>query len=114
MALVVTPSLPVSEVQMWTYDNLDENDTSPTAILPGGTEPIVGCIQAIGTFGGTTVKLQGSNDNTNWVDIKDTAGTAIGLTAAGGAEFSTSFLYLRPLASGGSSVDVDVFIVMRG
>ena len=114
MALTVTPSYPVSGVQLWTYDNLDTADSSPPKINAGGTEPIAGCIQAIGTFGGGTVKLQGSNDATNYVDIKDVTGSAIGLTASGGAEFTTSFLYIRPLVTGGSGDDVNVFIVMRG
>lgn len=114
MALTVTPSYPTSGVQLYTYDNLDTSDTSPAVITPGGTESVVGCIQAIGTFGSGTVALQGSNDNTNWVNLKDVTGTEIGLTSASGAEFTTSFVYLRPLITGGTSDDVDVFIVLRG
>jgi hypothetical protein len=114
MALSFTSTIPVSGVALYTYDNLDTADTSPTVINPGGTEPIAGSMQVIGTFGGGTVKLQGSNNGANWVDLKDSYGTAIGLTSAGGVEFSTSFLYLRPLVTGGSSDDVDVFIVTRG
>ena len=114
MALVFTPSHPFSGVNLYTYDNLDTEDSSPPKITPGGTEPLAGSIQAVGTFGGGTVKLQGSNDNTNWVDLNDTAGTVIGLTAEGGAEFSSSFLYLRPLITGGTGDDVDVFITTRG
>ena len=114
MALTQTPTRPVDGVQLWTYDNLDTADSSPFKIKPGGTEPIAGCMQAFGTFGGGTVKLQGSNDGTNWVDLNDVTGTAIGITAAGGAEFTTSFLYIRPLVTGGSGDDIDVLILLRG
>lgn len=114
MALVVTRTQPVSGVSLWEYNNLDTADTSPESILVSGTEPIVASIQAVGTFGGGTVKVQGSNDGTNWVDLNDTAGTAIGLTAAGGANFSSAFVYHRPLVTGGTGDDVDVFISMRG
>jgi len=114
MALTVTPSRPVSGVRLWTYDNLDTADSSPPKINPGGTEPIAGCIQAVGTFGGGTVALQGSNDGTNWVNLKDFTGTEIGLTAAGGADFTTSFLYIRPIITGGSGDDVDVYVLLRG
>lgn len=114
MALTVTPSVPVAGIQVWTYDNLDTADTSPSTITSGGTSTIVGSIQAEGTFGGGTVKLQGSNDGTNWVDLDDTQGTAIGITAAGAAEFSTAMVYLRPLITGGTGDDVNVTIALRG
>ena len=114
MPLEYTPSHPVSGVTLHTYDNLDTLDTSPPIIFSGGTESIVGSIQAVGTFGGGTVTLQGSNDGTNWVTVKDKSGTDIGITTNGGAEFSSAYLYHRPLITGGSSDDVDVFIVLRG
>lgn len=114
MALTVTPSTPKSGVVLYTYDNLDTADSSPTALELTGTAPALGFIQAVGTFGGGTVKLQGSNDNTNWVDLNDVTGTAIGLTAAGGAEFTTSALYIRPIITGGTGDDVDVYISLRG
>lgn len=114
MALVVTPTRPTPSVSVWEYDNLDTADTSPEAIEAGGYLTVVGSIQAIGTFGSGTVKLQGSNDGTNWADLKDTAGTAIGLTEAGAAEFSTAMRYIRPLVTGGTGDDIDVFISLRG
>ena len=114
MALVHTSNVPDSGVTLHTYDNIDTADTTPVVIVPGGTEPLVGAIQVVGTFGGSSVTLQGSNDKTNWIDIKDRDGTLIATTAAGGAEFSTSYLYLRPLVTGGTSDDLDIFIVLRG
>ena len=114
MALVFSTSQPVSGCDLFTYDNLDTADTAPGTVLSSGTAPVIGSIQVIGTFGGASVALQGSNDGTNWVGLADRAGTVIALTAAGGAEFSTSFVYLRPLATGGSGDDLDVFIALRG
>ena len=114
MALAFSMDTPVSGCDVYTYDNLDTADTSPGVITPSGTTPIVGAIQVIGTFGGASVALQGSNDGDNWVGITDRAGTAIAITAAGGAEFSTAYLYLRPLATGGTGDDLDVFISLRG
>lgn len=114
MALTVTPSQPTPGVELWTYDNLDTADSSPTPIEPGGTLPIFCSVQATGTFGGGTVKVQGSNDNTNWVDLKDTGGLAIEITGDGGAQFFSAYRYLRPLITGGSGDDVDVYITLRG
>jgi len=114
MALVVTPSKPVSGVSLYTYDNLDSADTNPEYLTLSGTDPVVGFLQVVGTFGGGTVKLQLSNNGTNWVDAKDISGTAVAITAAGGVEFSTAAVYIRPLISGGSGDDVDVLISFRG
>lgn len=115
MALEFSKSGPVTGCDLYTYDNLDTADTSPNVITPDGTSPIVGAIQVTGTFGGASVALQGSNDGgTTWVGIADRAGTAIAITAAGGAEFSTSYVKIRPLATGGTGDDLDVFISLRG
>jgi len=46
--------------------------------------------------------------------LSDVTGTAIGLTAAGGKEFTSSCVYLRPLITGGTADDVDVLISLRG
>jgi len=95
-----------------TWSTLTENDTA-ASYEPGSLKPLAGSIQVTGTFGGSTVVLQGSNDNTNFVDLNDTNGTAISLTAAGAAEFSTAMAYIRPSASGGTSQDLDIVISMR-
>lgn len=78
-----------------------------------GAEGVIGSVQATGTFGGATITLTGSNDGTNFVALSDTQGTAIGLAAAGAAEFNTSMKYIKPGISGGTGDDVDVTIVLR-
>lgn len=114
MALTVTQGYPISGVSTFTYDNLDTADTDPNSLLITGSGPVAGSIQAVGSFGGGTVALQGSNDGTNWFNLEDVNGTAIGLTADGITEFSTSALHIRPLITGGTSDDVDVVICVRG
>lgn len=71
-------------------------------------------VQVVGTFGGATVKLQVSNDGTNWADASDVLGNAISLTATGYFEFSLSAAYLRPAITSGSGNDIDVIVVLRG
>jgi len=114
MALTYDVDQPVPGVWVYSYNELKTTDTSPNRISPGGTQPALGSIQALGTFGGGTVKLQGSNDGTNWVDLNDTEGTAIGITSAGASEFTTSMVYIRPLVTGGTADDLDVYIALRG
>jgi len=99
-------------IETVTWETLTEADTG-AGYLAGSLKPLVGSIQAIGTFGSATIALQGSNDNTNWVALNDTGNTAIALAAAGAAEFSTAMAYIRPSTSGGSSSDVDVIVSLR-
>ena len=96
-----------------TWTGLSTADTA-TAVAPAGAVPICGFVQITGTFGGATIVLQGSNDNSNWATLKDTSGTAISVTAAGAADFSTAAAYIRPSSSGGAGDDVNVVVVMRG
>lgn len=95
------------------WETLTEADTA-TAVIPSATAPAIASVQVTGTFGGATVVLQGSNDGTNYFTLKDTAGSDISLTAAGGADFSVGCLQIRPSASGGSSQDVDITVIFRG
>jgi gamma-glutamyltranspeptidase len=78
-----------------------------------GRDLIHGAVQFTGTFGSATVKLQVSNDNTTFIDLKDTAGNAISVTAAGFREFSTAGLFVRPAISGGTNDAVNVIVSLR-
>jgi hypothetical protein len=88
-------------------------DTS-TPIKVQNMQGLAGSVQVTGTFGGATITLQGSNDGTNFVTLKDSAGTAISVTAAGMAEFSTAALYLKPTSTGGTADNVTVTVILRG
>ena len=94
------------------WETLTESDAASPFTIEG-LMGSAGCVQVTGTFGSATVVLQASNDGSNWVTLKDTAGNAISFTSAGMAEFSTAALYLRPSASGGSSQDLDITMVLR-
>jgi hypothetical protein len=60
-------------------------------------------VQAVGTFGGATVKLQVSNDGTNWVDA-----------TTGYFELSLSAAYIKPVITGGTGDSIDVIVILRG
>lgn len=71
--------------------------------------------QVIGTFGGATVALQGSNDGTNWAPLqwKGKTATALSVTAAGLAEAVECPAYIRPVTTGGTGTDVDVIVALH-
>ncbi len=102
-----------SGVSVYLWETLTEADTC-ASVDCNGTSFIAGSVQVVGTFGGATVVLQGSNDGTNWVSLKDVSGNAISIASAGAAEFSTAMLYIRPSASGGTSQDLDIYVSLRG
>ena len=68
----------------------------------------------VGTWGGATAALEGSNDGTNWVPITDAQGTAITKTANGieAAVELTRFVRAR-LSTAGSGATVTASIIMR-
>ncbi len=78
----------------------------------GGTKADVTMILT-GTPDGVGVKLQGSHDNTNWVDIVDPSGTAILLTATGTYAAARDVLpYMRPRGNGNGSGSQDITVTV--
>jgi len=71
-------------------------------------------VQMTGTWGSATAVMQGSNDGSNWVALKDAQGNDVSLTADGGFDaVVTGWEYVRPSLSGGSSDDIDVTVRFR-
>jgi len=109
-SLVKTQSEPIPCI-VWA--DMATGDTI-TSIPVLGQAAVAGSIQFGGTFGGATVKLQVSNDNSTFFDMKDLSATTISATAAAFFEFTTSAVYLRPAISGGTGDAVDVTVCLRG
>ena len=112
-AIAPVPANLAPGVEQILWETLTESDTA-TAQLTGGIGPAIGSVQFVGTFGSATVVLQGSNDNSNWVTLQDFEGAPISFAVTGAADFSTAMAYIRPSATGGSSQDLDVYLVTRG
>jgi len=117
MALTVT-SEHINRAQgatLYKYEELKTTDTDPDQIEMSLDYRfnVSGFMQATGTFGGATVKLQASNDGTVWTDLVDTnQDTPVELTAEGGMSFYTAARYIRPIATGGTSDDIDVTVLV--
>jgi len=71
-------------------------------------------LQTTGTFDGGTVTLEVSNDGVTFYDWKDIEGTAIGMTAAGYAEFCVAARYVRLGLAGGAGGAMVGIIVAQG
>lgn len=103
----ISPRLNVSWVGAATGDTI-------VSFEPPKQSGAFAAVQFTGTFGSATVVLQGSNDGTNYVTLKDVNGTDISATAAAMFEFSTACRFLRVGISGGTGDDVDTTLTLRG
>lgn len=92
-------------------------DTDIVNILlngPGGNIVTLS-VTATGTWDGDTLAYQVSNDNVNWFQAKDSAGSTLALTADGGmtlqtSEFQNAYRYARLTLTGGGSSSVTVVV----
>jgi len=71
-------------------------------------------VQAVGTWGGATLVMQGSNDGgTTWANLQDAEGNAISFTANDFKQLLEVSGHIRPSISGGDgTTDIDVHLVM--
>ena len=88
------------------------NDNGRALELPVYPEKTV---HILGTFGsGGTVKIQGSNDGTNWIDLTDTRGNTISKIATYLGTIAENPRYIRPFVSAGDgTTDIDVILIAR-
>jgi len=73
-------------------------------------------VQVLGTFGGTTITIEGSNDGgTTWNTLNDTRGEGNGLsiTSADTRQVLENPRLIRPLSTGGAGANVDVILICR-
>jgi hypothetical protein len=69
-------------------------------------------ITAVGTFAGSYARgLEGSSDNTAWVDVKNATGDAISFTAAATHIIADNLPYYRLVSdTAGTASDVDFYL----
>ncbi len=72
------------------------------------------CVQVGGTFDGSTVIVQGSNDGSAWAGLNHIQGSAITGTSAYLKQIAETPRYTRPSASGGGgSQSLTVTMILR-
>lgn len=91
-----------------------------TGVAPGDTcEPVQfggapdRSVQVVGTFGGATINIHGSNDGTNYTSLTDPQGNDIAITAAKIEAISELTRYFKPVISGGAGSSINVILFMR-
>jgi len=73
-------------------------------------------VQVVGTFGGATVTIQGSNmiDDPTYATVNDGVGTALTFTSAGIKKIMENTYWVRPIISGaGADTNLDVYLLVH-
>lgn len=107
---ITAPAKGVIQVQ---WPNLANGDVGGGADIRRFPEKT---LQMEGTPGvGGTMQFEGSNDGTNWRQMKDFEGTLISLTAAGIVLISENPFLIRPnITAGDGSTDLTVTVSANG
>ena len=73
-------------------------------------------VQILGTFGGATVTIEGSNDGgTTWATLTDQGGNNLTFTAAGIKHVQQLTEYIRPtVTAGDGTTALTVYVFFRG
>ena len=91
------------------WEGITEADTG-AAIEVIGWDRLT--VQVLGDFDASgAITMQGSNDGTTWATLNDVEGAAVVLTAASIVQLQEHPRYVRPTASAGTAVDMDVYLV---
>lgn len=101
-----------AHVVVWTGLTFATTDDGQPLQMPGSADRSV---QVTGTFGtGGSVRIQGSNDGTNYVALTDPQGNALNITAAGIEAVQEITRYIRPLITAGDgSTSLTVTMLVR-
>lgn len=72
-------------------------------------------VQIIGTFGGATVSMEGTLEDTatTWMPLTDAQGNAISATANALEAITELVRQIRPVVTGGTGTNVTVLLLMR-
>ena len=74
------------------------------------------CVQIIGTIGGATIVIEGSNDGTNFDTLNNAQGSPLsftGITPTPVKQIVERPRYIRPKITGGAASGIGVYLLMR-
>ena len=112
MAVVQHTTLPiVGDTMRVTWAGLATGDTGSLLVAP---EHLFKEVQVLGTFGGSTVTIEGSLDGgTTFATLNDINGTILSFTTARLERVQESVATVRPSVAGGAAVSVTVVMVIK-
>lgn len=99
-------------VYQWTLLTTTNNTGDPF-VIPARSDKEV---QVAGTFGsGGSVKIEGSNDGTNWYTLSDPGSVLLVFTSANGKTILNNPVYVRPnVTAGDGTTSLTVTLCAKG
>lgn len=95
---------------LYTWEAMGDDDSGKWLDLPAAADKTV---QLGGTWASATIVLQGSMDKVTVFTLTDADGNAISATDDALALIRENTRYIRPVSSGGSGTDVDVYLLTK-
>lgn len=95
-----------TEGRRWSYTwaGITEADEGNPIKIPAYVEEFT--FQVVGTFGGGTFQLQGSNDGVNYIVLQDWANADVGATTTKVFRVSNLPNFVKPKATAGAAANV--------
>lgn len=111
------PALPVwagagSNTVVLTFAALSAGDDA-AVIGPQYADHSERVVQVTGTWGGTTVTVEGSNDGSTWFTLNDAQGSAISKTVDFIEQVTECPLYMRIKSTGGAGATLVPVVLCR-
>ncbi len=99
-------------VYTWTPITFSGTDVGSALEMPGSADRTV---QVVGTFGaGGSVRIEGSNDGTNYAVLTDPQGNALDITTAKIESIMELTRYIRPrITAGDGTTSLSVLILIK-
>lgn len=98
------------DVAVTTWANMAQDDDGAPVRLAVFSDR---SIQVIGTFGGASVTIGGSNDGTNYHALTDTSGESLALTSATLKQIVELPVYIKPRIFGGNGT-TNLTVILAG
>jgi hypothetical protein len=70
-------------------------------------------VQVTGTFAGSTLVFEGSNDGVNYFTLSNPSGSTLSFTAAGLMQVTAATAWVRPRVTAGSGAAITVAVTAR-
>lgn len=70
-------------------------------------------VQVSGTFGGASLRIEGSNDGVNWAVLTDPQGNDLLISSAKIEMITEATAYVRPVVVGGGTVALTVSMLLK-
>lgn len=99
------------KVNLFKWSGVTQADTCEPVQSSGSYDRSV---QVVGDFGGGAIEIHGSNDGVNFSILTDPQGIALSFNSSKIEIVMELTKYLKPVPVGGSSMNLNIIILMRG